>query len=75
MLDLFPPEFAEQIRKERNEGAVSDDWQVTIPADIRRRLDLQPGDKVKFTPMGGSKVLLEPVPHERGPEIPSDVSS
>lgn len=74
VLDLFPPEFAEQIRKERNEGTVSDDWQVAIPADIRRRLDLQPGDKVKFTPLGGSKVLLEPVPRERGSGMLSDVS-
>jgi AbrB family looped-hinge helix DNA binding protein len=49
---------------------VSKKGQVTIPADVRRLLKLQPGDRVRFTMRSGSTVLLQAVPRERSPGVP-----
>lgn len=43
---------------------VSSKGQLTLPVDIRRHMQLQPGDKVRFTPSGTSTVTLERVPLE-----------
>lgn len=53
---------------------VSNRGVVTIPAVIRHALNLQPGTRLRFTSLGGSKVLLQPMPRERSPGVPGDVS-
>lgn len=37
-----------QLTTVRKETTVSDRGMVTIPADLRRRLDIEPGDKLRW---------------------------
>ena len=39
-------------------GTVSSKGQITIPKQVREKLDLRPGDKVDFTIIKGSRVLF-----------------
>jgi len=41
-----------------SDATVTSKGQVTIPADIRRRLNLQASDRITFTPMPDGTVLL-----------------
>lgn len=41
-----------------SEATLTSKGQVTIPADIRRTMKLQPQDRVSFTPLPGGAVLL-----------------
>lgn len=74
LLRLLPPEFVERILENEKTVRVSKEGQVTIPADIRRQMNLRPGDEVSFTLLGDSKVLLEPVPRERSAKMSGDAS-
>jgi AbrB family looped-hinge helix DNA binding protein len=40
------------------DATVTSKGQVTIPADVRRASNLQPGDTISFTPMPDGTVLL-----------------
>jgi AbrB family looped-hinge helix DNA binding protein len=46
------------------ETKVSDRGMVTIPADLRRRLDINPGDKLRWTTDDEGNVSVEIV-HQR----------
>jgi len=46
------------------ETEVSDRGMVTIPADLRRRLDIEPGDKLRWTTDGEGNLSVEIV-HQR----------
>jgi len=46
------------------ETKVSDRGMVTIPADLRRRLDIEPGDKLRWTTDEGGDLSVEIV-HQR----------
>lgn len=46
---------------------LSSKGQLTIPADIRAWLGVQPGDKINFTTLGNGKALLQLVPRQTGP--------
>jgi AbrB family looped-hinge helix DNA binding protein len=74
LLRLLPPEFVERVLENETTVSVSNQGQVTIPADIRRKMNLRPGDEVRFTLLGDSKVLLEPVPRERSAKMSGDAS-
>lgn len=74
LLRLLPPELVERILENEKTVRVSKEGQVTIPADIRRQMNLRPGDEVRFTLLGDSKVLLEPVPRERSARMSGDAS-
>ena len=46
------------------ETKVSDRGMVTIPANLRRRLDIEPGDKLRWTTHGEGDLSVEIV-HQR----------
>ena len=46
------------------ETTVSDRGMVTIPADLRRRLDIEPGDKLRWTTDEDGSLSVEIV-HQR----------
>ena len=46
------------------ETKVSDRGMVTIPADLRQRLDIEPGDKLRWTTDEGGTLSVEMV-HQR----------
>ena len=46
------------------ETKVSDRGMVTIPADLRQRLDIEPGDKLRWTTDEGGTLSVEIV-HQR----------
>jgi len=46
------------------ETTVSDRGMVRIPADLRRRLDIDPGDKLRWTTDGEGNISVEIV-HQR----------
>lgn len=49
-----------------DETAVDDRYAVTIPAAIRNRLDIDPGDRIKWTVTEGGAVDIEVVKQCRG---------
>ena len=40
---------------------LSEKGQITIPADVRKRLGLRPGDRIEVMVSGGS-IILRPIP-------------
>lgn len=48
------------------ETVVSDRGMVTIPASFRRRLDIEPGDKLRWEIDNGGDLLLEVVRQRSG---------
>ena len=50
--------------KGSEETTVSDRGMVTIPADLRRRLDIEPGDKLRWTTDEDGALSVEIV-HQR----------
>jgi len=46
------------------ETTVSDRGMVTIPADLRRRLDIEPGDKLRWSSNASGALSIEIV-HQR----------
>lgn len=49
-------------------GSITTKGQITIPKDIRERLDLKEGDRVIFTIAGGQATIRK-VPSEKFSEI------
>lgn len=49
-----------------DETTVSDRYAVTIPAEIRRRLDVEPGDKVRWRLSDSGDLSVELVDQRRG---------
>ncbi len=48
------------------ETKVSDRGMVTIPAALRRRLDIEPGDKLRWTTDGDGNLSIEVVQQREG---------
>ncbi len=59
------PEYPGMATEERSEETtVSDRGMVTIPADLRQRLDIEPGDKLRWTTDEDGALSVEIV-HQR----------
>jgi len=43
------------------EAKVSTKGQIVIPKDIRRKMGLKPGDKVKIEILEGKKAIIQPI--------------
>jgi AbrB family looped-hinge helix DNA binding protein len=44
-----------------SEAKVSTKGQIVIPKDIRRKMGLKPGDKVKIEILEGKKAIIQPI--------------
>lgn len=52
--------------KRPEETTVSDRGMVTIPASLRRRLDIEPGDKLRWSADDGDELTVEVVRQRYG---------
>jgi antitoxin PrlF len=41
-------------------ATVNSKWQITIPAEVRKKLGLKPGDRVRFIEVANGEYLLRP---------------
>ena len=46
----------------RSSATITTKWQVTLPAALRQRLRLEPGDKLMFLEQGDGSVILKRKP-------------
>lgn len=49
-----------------DETAVSDRFAVTIPATVRDRLDIEPGDRIRWRVTGADEIVVEVVRQRYG---------
>lgn len=49
-----------------DETTVNDSHSVTVPSEIRERLDIQPGDKLRWTLTGEGELRVEVVKQQYG---------
>lgn len=57
------------------ETTVSDRGMVTIPADLRRRLDIEPGDKLRWETDGEGNLSVEVVKQRYGAFTDDDLKA
>lgn len=52
--------------RQTDETTVNDHYAVTVPAPIRNRLDIEPGDKVRWTVTDDGELEIDVVKQSRG---------
>jgi AbrB family looped-hinge helix DNA binding protein len=51
---------------DENETTVNESWAVTIPAAVRKGLDLEPGDRLRWAVEGDGRLIAEVVRERHG---------
>lgn len=51
---------------ESEETKITDRWTVTVPASVRQRLDVQPGDKIRWHVTEGGAVDVDVIQQRYG---------